>query len=404
MRKKFKILGRILMAVLLTLGFLEISLRILGNFYVPQRKFPKKESQIIEKSNVFKVMAIGDSWTEGAGAKRGQGYVDVFLDLLRREYPNIKVESFNYARGSFNSSQACLQFLKHCREVKPHLLIVLMGINNIWNTQDVFLAQKLVNEEIDLEGRSKLQISVWEKVFAWLNKLKVVRLSRILYCNLTMKLSNVSLDDMSGPHPMDSDYAGPFFEYYAETGDREKAKEYLIKHIDKAHSYDDFYRLMLYLFDHQVKDVEGYLRERGFWRPQLIKFKFNQSQHNSIVSSRHKILEENIVALKKMCDFYNIKMVVQGYPQYGQTHTIELNNKLFEIARKVDVPFIDHYVLFSEILGVERFKEVQSVCSHVNTEGHNQMAENLYRAIVELNWVKEDDKLEGKIEGDIPNR
>ncbi|MFH1901836.1 MAG: SGNH/GDSL hydrolase family protein [Candidatus Omnitrophota bacterium] len=386
--KKLKILGKILLSILFTLCLLEITLRIFSNFYVPQRNFPKKENQIIEKSNSFKIMAIGDSWTEGAGAKRGQGYVNAFLKLLRREYSNIRIESFNYARGSFNSSQACLQLLKHYKEDQPHLLIILMGINNGWNTQDVSLARKLLNEEVGFEGSDAYQISIREKIFFWLNRLRIIRLIRILHCNLTVNLDKESPDAMVGPHPMDSDYVGPFFEYYAETRNKEKAKEYLIKHIDKAHSYDDFYRLMLYLFDHHIKDAEVYLRERGLWRPQLIKFKFNQSQHDSIVSSRHKILEENIVALKKICDLYNIKMIVQGYPQYGQAHTIELNSKLFEIARKVDVPFVDHYVLFSEILGVERFKEVQSVCSHVNTEGHHQMAENLYKTIVKLNWIK----------------
>jgi len=359
---------KVLLVLFCVLFITEISLRVLSKIYAPQR-FPEINRQTIRDDGSFRIMFIGDSWTAGAGAENGKGYVEVFFELLRTEYPRIKIEGFNYGRGSFNSSEACLSFLKYYREINPDLLVVLIGTNNAWNTQDVSLAHKLLNKELDFEGISTYQISFWEKAFSWLTKLKIVKFCRIFYYNIMFKP-----DDMIGPHPTD-EYAGGFFDIYAKTGDIEKGKAYLIKHINEASSYDDFYRLMLYAFGCRGGDAEFYLRGKGLWCPDLIRFNFDQRKQDSIVSLRYNILKDNIVSLKKICDMQGIKIVMQNYPQYGNKLTIELNNELSEIAKELDIHFVDHYALFTELLGIEGSKEVLSKCKHVNSDGHYLMTQ-----------------------------
>jgi|GEM_PF-6519940 len=382
MKKVLKILIKILIILFFSLLLVEFSLHIFSKLYI-HRDYSKNVNQIVTDENSLRIMFIGDSWTAGAGAEFSQGYVDVFLSLLRKEYPDTKIEGFNYAQGSFNSSQACLEFLKHYRKVKPHLLVALIGINNIWNTQDLSLVRRYFDRELGFEAEDKCQIYILERILSWLNKLRIVKLARIAYFNLILKQVK-----MVGPHPMDDHYVAPCFEILSRTADKEKVKECLIQNIDKASSYDDFYRLMLYLFSFQSDDVKDFLQKRHLWKPWLITFKFNQKQHDSIVSLRHEILEEHLIYLKKICKLNNTKMIVQNYPQYGFSYVIDLNNALFQIAMKIDVPFVDHYTSFIESLGIEGFKNVLTRCSHVNTEGHYLMAQNLYKTIAGLKMLE----------------
>jgi lysophospholipase L1-like esterase len=96
---------------------------------------------------------------------------------------------------------------------------------------------------------------------------------------------------------------------------------------------------------------------------------------------RYKLLDEHTSNLKAICDMHGIRMILQNYPYYNNPSVDELDIKLREIAGKLNIFFVDHYQYFTEVVGKDRWKRVQTY-SHINNEGYALMAENLCNFII----------------------
>ena len=116
----------------------------------------------------LRVLAVGDSWVEGAEAPEGEG----FVDHVGRELGAVvgrPVQMFNLGRTGANSAHAALTVLDEAERIRPALILVLVGQNNASN----FYRVAEVEQRLGAQGAS----------MSLLDRSKVVKLGRILAAN-----------------------------------------------------------------------------------------------------------------------------------------------------------------------------------------------------------------------------
>jgi len=379
-----KSIVRTLLTVLLLLVSVELALRIAGGLIT------KNKALSLPRDNAFRIMFIGDSWTEGADAPKEQGYADDLIRQLRATYPSTEIQAFNLGKGSFNSAEASLEFLKNYKKIKPALLVVLTGTNNCWNIEDVELARKYF---LSSDNGSVINDddSLYSKALTASQHLKIVKLFNICYFNFIL-----SHKEVIGHHPM-NDYVGPYFQILAK-GNPERAREYLIKNLNRASSYDDFYRVMLYSFAYDTKRVEEYLKSRSVWKPSLIHYRFDKSKRSDYLAKKYDFLKEHIKALKQICDSNNIVMILQDYP-FMSPYCFELDQKLGDVAQEYNIMFVSQYKIFNSQLSQDAWKRLMTF-AHVNSDGYKFMAANLLKYIVDDKIVE--NYTDSKMKSDMP--
>lgn len=350
----------------LVLAALELVLRLGGFLLAPGE--PACDPFSGPRRDRRAVLFIGDSWTGGADASPGMGYPDVLVRRLNELQPKRPVQGFNFGRGSLNSAESALMFLKYYKDVRPAALVVLVGINNLWNTEDIGLAGRRLGAEL---GRGPLPAeSSLKDVFLSLTEhLKLARLFRIVRYQMFRRW------ELAGPHPYNK-YVKPYFDLHGQ-GRVEDGRRYLIENLGRASSYDDFYRIMLYSFSYDKEAAEKYLKERGVWKPELVRYRFDQEERQRRLREKYALLEEHIKDLKLICDRDHIAMILQDYPHLDPA-VAELNDALRNIAAKLGIEFVDQYALFRKEVGEARWKSLMTR-SHVNGEGYGVMADNLLR-------------------------
>ncbi len=116
-------------------------------------------------SSALRVLAVGDSWVEGAEAPEGEG----FVDHVGRELGAVvgqPVQMFNLGRTGANSAHAALTVLDHAERIRPALILILVGQNNASN----FYRVAEVEQRLGASGAST----------SLLDRSRVVKLGRII--------------------------------------------------------------------------------------------------------------------------------------------------------------------------------------------------------------------------------
>jgi lysophospholipase L1-like esterase len=365
----------------LTLFFLEISLSLASKVYLFFYK-PNEIKETTVKDNKhndekFTIMLIGDSWTEGAEAKKGEGYTDILMTFLREKYSDMHFELFNYAKGSFNSSEACIIFVRNYKSIRPDLLIVLFGINNGWNTQDVNLAFHLLENDLGFFRKYSERLRILEK-------LRIVRLYRILKFEFYLKNQK-----MQYGHPS-NDFSSEYF-HLRNQEKIDEALDYLIQNYEKAPTYDDFYKLVLYHFGYNSHSAKKLLKEKKCFKPTLIKMSFSQIQHDNYIKKSGRIIKDQIYLLKKICDSNNIILLLQSYPEVTNeawSWKKHINSFIRDAVSKKDIYFVDHERIFEESFTKEKWQEITTGGKHVNAKGYSIMAKNLYNYLLKMDLIK----------------
>ncbi len=143
-------------------------------------------------ANAVHVLAVGDSWVDGAEAPEGQG----FVDHLGRELGGAvgqPVQVINLGRTGANSAHAALTVLDEAPALKPALVLVLVGQNNASN----FYRVAEVEERIGADGAGR----------RLRERIKLVKLTRILQANLRGGSGYVGVDLPDVP-PLERDEQG----------------------------------------------------------------------------------------------------------------------------------------------------------------------------------------------------
>lgn len=313
-------------------------------------------------------MFIGDSWTQGADAIPKPGYVDLTLQALKELFPDRDIQVYNFSWGSANSSQAVHQFLDNRTKVKPHILVVMTGVNNHWNPQDVLTADKRIRNEISNNVQESVKFE--ERVVNSLKSMRIVKLYNLILYNMCYKNREVRFPFGK----VENEYIRGYMQTLSETNDPEIARSYLIKNFQKT-DYDTFLKLIEHSFGN-FREAYDYLKNKGLWRPSLVKEKeyLNAEEMEKRSKLALGILNKNLSDLKLLCNQDNIIMVIENYPYLGLE---SVNRSLQETAATLKVTYVDHYRYFKEKVGDEEWNKVMTKGRHVNYKGHEHMARNL---------------------------
>ena len=138
-------LGRRLLFLLWTLVaslfLLELVLQVAALFF----KAPAVDLAEDVDPEAVRVLAVGDSWVEGAEAPEGEG----FVDHLGRELRTTKgepVQLFNLGRTGANSAHVALTVLDEAERIRPSVILVLVGQNNASNFYRVAEVEERIGE------------------------------------------------------------------------------------------------------------------------------------------------------------------------------------------------------------------------------------------------------------------
>jgi len=85
------------------------------------------------EDKVYKIVCLGNSYTQGAGAPHGEGYPGHLERLIQEKYPLQKVIVYNWGIPGGNTSMIIAQISKALVDLSPHLIILRGGEPNIAN-------------------------------------------------------------------------------------------------------------------------------------------------------------------------------------------------------------------------------------------------------------------------------
>jgi len=158
----YKKIFKVIIFIFLFLITLEILLQI-GGLYV-RFKYEIKSLTTL-KGDSLRIMFIGDSWTQGFDAfPYKSGYADITMQALNKLFPEKNITGYNLGLASMNSSQAIHRFLDNNYKIKPRILVVLIGVDNYWNTQDILTARKRIWNKVNINDKDNTDILLKERI------------------------------------------------------------------------------------------------------------------------------------------------------------------------------------------------------------------------------------------------
>ena len=85
------------------------------------------------QSGTTRIMCLGDSFTEGAGAIPAKSYPRQLQELLRNTYPHRPFSVLNLGRSGTNTTVVLRAVQHNLYAYKPQFVVLLTGGNNLWN-------------------------------------------------------------------------------------------------------------------------------------------------------------------------------------------------------------------------------------------------------------------------------
>jgi len=111
--------------------------------------------------DAYRVFAVGDSWVYGAESEPHEAFIEVFKRLVETETGE-PVQIYNFGESASNSSQALVKLHTHVETVRPHLVVVLTGNNNMLHDKAVAEAARILGEDPRLNG---IRWLAWSKLY-----------------------------------------------------------------------------------------------------------------------------------------------------------------------------------------------------------------------------------------------
>jgi len=121
-------------------------------------------------TGAFRILAVGDSWVDGAEAPDGEGFVDHFSrDIVELLEPGARVQLTNLGRTGANSAYVALTSDEALPAILPDILVVLIGQNNATNFYRIAEVEQLLGRRSAVGSATGL---------------RTVKLARIALANL----------------------------------------------------------------------------------------------------------------------------------------------------------------------------------------------------------------------------
>lgn len=162
---------RIFLIILLSLFCAEIALRVTGDLYL-RKLYVHKYAYLKPSPENIVVLCLGESTTAGLWVDWQDSYPAQLKAMLQKEYPSKKIYVIVPPHVGQNTSQVSNRIKHYINLYQPHLIILMVGVNNRYS-----LAESHVGQFIRLDRIDTLKV----KSLIWLNSLRSFKMARYLY-------------------------------------------------------------------------------------------------------------------------------------------------------------------------------------------------------------------------------
>jgi tetratricopeptide (TPR) repeat protein len=206
----------IIFGIVLFLVLIEISLRLAGFIHLFIQGYRNRLA--LKEKDTYRILCLGESTTFGYE----DSYPSQLEKILNQENPNIKFKVINKGIPGATSETIVLQLPDNIDKYKPHIVVVMMGINDREIT-------------IPYKGAYYLKLRIFIK------NLRLYKLARFILLNLKAKLKEINTFFSKGSFKrkviIDNDrrYDWDYVKlgwYYQEQGDNKKAEKMFKKAIE----------------------------------------------------------------------------------------------------------------------------------------------------------------------------
>ena len=147
-----------ILGVIVLFVFLETSLFIVGRIY--SRSVIKNNcGNCIAKNNVV-ILCLGNSFTYGFGAPKGQSYPDQLQDIFKQKIPERPICVINGGVSNLNTSELLNSLEGNIEKFRPSVVVLQTGSPNLWN---YYYYSKYLKRKGDNRFLSKFFISILQK-------------------------------------------------------------------------------------------------------------------------------------------------------------------------------------------------------------------------------------------------
>gem|GEM_PF-2013877 len=401
----------IITLLVLVLFLLEIALRAGGALYL-NLKYPSKPVKADPSS--FKILCLGDSFTQGFGAPIGKSYPEQLEELLKGQAnKDIAV----YKEFHINSSTVLKCLKKDIGTYNPDLIIIMTGCNDLWNMENCSDSafgdsSFLKNMDISCSGSRvyKLIKISFLNLRAFLSK-KDFKFIEKEDVESTLKHFNVSEAEgrfILGEQHM---YKGAYESALEEFNTAEKMEPrnpwvhwrkgciYLraipepalcVKEFKLALQYGDS-SIVGYVFAFLYEFYRDYSEAYAIMEP-IIDANYNGEEKIKakrclkrlyLLYSEEKCVEKviayNLKEIIKIVKEKNIKVVLMNYPAIVAPHVkmvAEKSGKLFNTV------VVDNNKIFTDKLKTLKEEDLFIADGHCNANGYKLIAENICNVLI----------------------
>ncbi|MBU1912189.1 MAG: tetratricopeptide repeat protein [Candidatus Omnitrophica bacterium] len=410
--------------IIFTLILLELLLTLWGYAYL-HLKNPAKD--IKKKSGEFNILCLGDSFTLGIGAPKGQSYPDQLEKLLNKSHEN---NNFNvYKEFRINSSTVSKYLTADIERYKPDLIVVMIGCNDRWS----------------LENCNYFKIkncSYLTEFDIWLSDFKVYKLAKISLLNFTnllkskiTKSDHLSAGSIYTPFSFKNQAAERYFRIaydYDSSGNYESAlKGYknaeqlepknpsvhfaLARiYLQVLHNFDlgkkhailllyygnssvvsSVFMLLNPVIDDKNKmiiNMKDIIEARYKNDDKIKALRYLKILHIFQRDDKkiEKIIGYNLGEIIKIIKRNKIKIVLMQYPNPDHIFGREVVNSAAHLFK---IPLVDNRVKFENKLRTTGLKKEDFFADgHCNAAGYRLIAQNVYDALISSGLISVEDE------------
>ena len=164
---------------LFALLVIELVLRLSGAIMIGRRT--KRSEGKVRTDKTYTILCLGNCYTFGTGAPKGQSYPDHLKSLIDKKIPDNDIRIYNHGVPGLNSGKLLDRFEEHIDVVDPDLIILRTGSPNMRDHRNFGEYQRRISQAKGVSDDSsglKTQELLPETL---LNKLKLYRLFKYMY-------------------------------------------------------------------------------------------------------------------------------------------------------------------------------------------------------------------------------
>jgi lysophospholipase L1-like esterase len=395
--------------IIASLIFLEIFLRIVGFVHLHGAL---KDKIIKKERDTYVILCVGDSLTRGIGARRDKDYPSQLKDIFNKETAGAHLRIINRGIGGYNTTMILNRFERYLKETNPDLIILLAGIANSWNSYGYRsqlykknLMYKLRDALYDIKIFKFIKSLSYEIKYKVSDKAKHRTLEsaqvedwfrRAYDCEQIGKYDKAIMwnKKIIENLPNSADVYHSIGRIYLKLGDRQKARQFLMKAIEIQPDIPQFSTFFAFSFLRDpVRDKEDlqFLQKYINVNPAIRDIVERTLDQKKYYQEVQEWIRRDIAVMIRVAKISGIAVLLQNYPNYNyDKYMANVNMILKEIAQEYSVPFVDNAQVFQELIldGGNRDNYFSLDKIHCNELGYGIMAENIYNCIQRNKLIK----------------